>query len=130
MANSPYLVTDYEAFKEKFPALEPKTQPPFTCKWEVEKLDVIPSKEGLSDVIHMVHIKVTRDGATESYRSPVQVASENMVAKSFIPFDEVKEELVVDWVKGVLTKLRQDFVWDIEWATPASSDTVVRTLKG
>mgnify|MGYP003142295936 CR=1 FL=1 len=126
----PYQVTDYKKFKTTFPHLEPKTEPPFTCKWEVENVDVIPSKEGLSDVIHIVHIKVTREGATESKRIPVQVASENMVAKSFIPFDEVKEESVVEWVKEVLTKLRQDFVWDIEWATPAASDTVVRTLKG
>ncbi len=125
----PYQVTDYEKFKKTFPQLEPKTEPPFTCKWEVENLDVIPSKEGLSDVIHIVHIKVTREGATESKRIPVQVASENMVAKSFVPFDEVKEELVVEWVKEVLTKLRQDYVWDIEWATPAPSETVVRTLK-
>ena len=125
----PYQVTDYDEFKKTFPQLEPKTKPPFTCKWEVENLDVIPSKEGLSEVIHMVHIKVTREGATEPKRIPVQVASENMVAKSFIPFDNVKEEMVVDWVKEVLTKLRQDFVWDIEWSTPAPSDTVVRTLK-
>ena len=124
----PYQVTDYKAFKETFPDLEPKSAPPFTCKWEVEKLDVIPSKEGLSDVIHIVHIKVTREGATESKRIPVQVASENMVAKSFVPFDDVKEEMVVDWVKEVLTKLRQDFVWDIEWSTPPASSTVVRTL--
>ena len=126
----PYEVKDYEAFKEEFPYLEPKTQPPFKCKWEVEKVDVIPSKEGLSDVIHIVHIKVTREGATESKRIPVQVASENMIAESFIPFDEVEEETVVRWVKKVLFNLRQDFVWDIEWATPEASATVARTLAG
>ena len=125
----PYQVTDYKAFKETFPNLEPKTKPPFTCVWEVEDLDVIPSKDGFSDVIHIVHIKVTREGATESKRIPVQVASEKMIAKSFVPFDDVKEAMVIDWVKEVLTKLRQDFVWDIEWATPEPAATVKRTLK-
>lgn len=125
---SPYLVTNYDAYKKKFPFLEPKSEPPFQCIWSIEKMDVIPEKNGLTNLIHIVHIEVRRSPTSEPYKLPVQVGTENISVENFIEFDQLQESQVIEWVKEVLTKLRQDFVWDIEWATPASSDTIVKTF--
>jgi len=125
---SPYLVTDYESYKKKFPYLEPKTEPPFTCIWSVEKMEVLPEKDGLTDVIHIVHIEVKRTPTSDPYKMPLQISTENISPENFIEFDQLQESEVIEWVKSVLTELRQDFVWDIEWATPEPKQTIVKTF--
>lgn len=128
MSNSPYLVTDYEAFKEKFPLLEPCSEPDFNCTWSVENVDVIPERNGMTNIIDVVHISVTRDGAEESFKMPVKLASENVVIDSFIEFNSINNDQVIGWVKSVLTSLRQDFVWDCEWAAPKPKPTTRMSL--
>lgn len=122
--SSPYLVTDYDGFKEKFPSLEPKTEPNFTCIWSVEKMDVLSEKDGFTDVIDVVHIEVKRSENSIPYKLPVQVGTEGMTVDNFTAFNELQESDVIAWVKSVLTELRQDFVWDIEWATKPEPEVV------
>ena len=128
MTTSPYLVTDYEAFKEKFPNLEPCSEPDFSCTWSVDSVDVIPEKNGLNNIIDKVHICVTREGATESFRMPVNLENQNVSVDNFVEFDLLNQAQVVKWVKDVLTNLRQDFVWDCEWAAPAPQATQNKNL--
>lgn len=128
MTTSPYLVTDHETFKEKFPNLEPCSEPDFSCIWSVDSVDVISEKDGLNNIIEKVYISVTREGATESFKMPVCLDTENVSIDSFIEFDLLNQIQVIEWVKSVLTSLRQDFVWDCEWAAPAPQPTQNRTL--
>lgn len=128
MTTSPYLVTDYETFKQKFPNLEPCSEPGFSCVWSVDSVDVIPEKDGLDNIIEKVHVSVTREGATESFKMPVALDTENLSIDSFIEFDSINQTQVIEWVKNVLTSLRQDFVWDCEWAAPAPQPTQNKTL--
>lgn len=130
MTTSPYLVTDYEAFKAKFPNLEPRPEPDFSCTWSIESVDVIPEKNGLNNIIDKVYIFVTREGATESFKLPVNIGTENLNVDNFIQFNSLNQSQVIEFVKNVLTNLRQDFVWDCEWAAPAPAPapTQRRTL--
>jgi len=128
MTASPYLVTDYEAFKAKFPNLEPCSEPDFSCTWSVDSVDVIPEKDGLNNLVNIVHISVTREGSVESFKLPVALQTENLTFEDFVEFDSLNESQVVDWVKSVLTELRQDFVWDCEWAAPLPTLTQNKTL--
>jgi len=128
MTNSPYLVTDYEAFKSKFPNLEPCSEPDFNCIWSIDSVDVMPEKNGLTDVIEKVYISVIREGATESFKMPVSLDTENMSIDNFIEFGSLNQSQVIEWVKNVLTNLRQDFVWDCEWATPAPNPMQTKVL--
>lgn len=128
MTPSRYLVTDYEAFKKKFPNLEPRQEPDFNCIWSVDSVDVIPRKNGLTDVIEKVCISVTREGATESFKMPVGLDTENISIDNFIEFDSLNQSQVIEWVKGVLTDLRQDFVWDCEWGAPAPNPIQTKIL--
>ena len=128
MANSPYFVTDYEAFKNKFPNLEPRLEPDFNCIWSIDSVDVIPEKSGITDVIETVYISVTREGATESFKMPVSLDTENISIDSFIEFNSLNQSQVIEWVKSVLTSLRQDFVWDCEWAAPIPNSIQNKSL--
>ena len=128
MTASPYLVTDYAAFKAKFPNLEPRPEPDFTCTWSVDSVDVIPEKNGFNNVIDRVNISVTREGAAESFKMPVIIDTETLSIDNFIQFDSLNQSQVIGFVKSVLTNLRQDFVWDCEWAAPAPEPTQSRTL--
>ena len=128
MTTSPYLVTDYEAFKDKFPHLEPCSEPDFSCTWSVDSVDVIPEKNGLNNVIDKAYISVTKEGATESFKMPVNIDTENLSIDDFIQFDSLNQSQVIGFVKSVLTNLRQDFVWDCEWAAPAPETTQNRSL--
>ena len=128
MTTSPYLVTDYKAFKDKFPHLEPCSEPDFSCTWSVDSVDVIPERNGLNDLIDKVFISVTREGATKSFKMPVCLESENLSLDEFIQFDSLNQSQVIEWVKTVLTSLRQDFIWDCEWAAPVSEPTQNKML--
>lgn len=128
MTTSSYLVTDYEAFKEKFPNLEPCSEPDFSCTWSVDSVDVIPEKNGRNNVIDKVYISVTRVGSADSFKMPVNLKNENVSVDDFVEFDSLNQAQVVEWVKAVLTNLRQDFVWDCEWATPAPQTTQIKNL--
>ena len=128
MTPSRYLVTDYEAFKNKFPNLEPRPEPDFNCIWSVDSVDVIPRKNGITDVIEKVCISVTREGATESFKMPVGLDTENISIENFIEFNSLNQSQVIEWIKDVLTDLRQDFVWDCEWAAPAPNPIQTKIL--
>jgi hypothetical protein len=72
-----------------------------TTQWRINALDSIPSLEdGLTNVISTIHCEKTAessDGFNARWYGTVSVAAPHPA--SFIPYEEVTEEMVIGWVE-------------------------------
>lgn len=72
-----------------------------TSQWRINALDSIPSLEdGLTNVISTIHCEKTAessDGFNARWYGTVSVAAPHPA--SFIPYEEVTEEMVIGWVE-------------------------------
>jgi hypothetical protein len=70
-----------------------------TSHWSIIALDTIPSLDGLTNVISVIHcekIAVSEDGFNARWYGTVSVAAPHPA--SFTPYEEVTEQMVIDWV--------------------------------
>lgn len=72
-----------------------------TTQWRINALDSIPSLEdGLTNVISTIHCEKTAessDGFNARWYGTVSVSAPHPA--SFIPYEEVTEEMVIGWVE-------------------------------
>lgn len=71
-----------------------------TYKWNVNTMDVAPSANGLSDVVKVIHWRLSAtDGQyyTDSYST---VSLDAPDAENFTSFDSLTEEQVIAWVES------------------------------
>lgn len=70
-----------------------------TSHWNIVALDTIPSLDGLTNVISVIHcekLAVSDDGFNARWYGTVSVATPHPA--SFTPYEEVTEQMVIDWV--------------------------------
>ena len=70
-----------------------------TSKWRINALDTIPSLDGLTNVISVIHcekLAVSDDGFTARWYGTVSVVAPHPA--SFTPYEEVTEQMCIDWV--------------------------------
>jgi hypothetical protein len=70
-----------------------------TSHWNIVALDTIPSLDGLTNVISVIHcekLAVSDDNFNARWYGTVSVAAPHPA--SFTPYEEVTEQMVIDWV--------------------------------
>jgi hypothetical protein len=70
-----------------------------TSHWNIVALDTIPSLDNLTNVISVIHcekLAVSDDGFNARWYGTVSVAAPHPA--SFTPYEEVTEQMVIDWV--------------------------------
>lgn len=73
-----------------------------TYDWNCKTVDVHPQEEGETNVVYNVHWRV--NGTKEDYSAAnigTQIVTLNPEAE-FIPFDELTNEIIVDWTKEAM----------------------------
>lgn len=92
-----------------------------TKKWVIAAFDCKPSADGLTDVVSVVH---WRKQATEvvgdvTYTADMYGACAVAPAdvESFIPFEDLTEEVVIPWIESVLDTEAIDTALDIQIET-------------
>lgn len=77
--------------------------------WTFDTLETIPSQDGLTDVVKIVHWNITGVDS-ETNISAKMVGRETLSSpdpESFIAFDDITEETVKAWVLGKLRRKNQ-----------------------
>lgn len=86
-----------------------------TYNWEFNPLEVVYNKEGMVDVIRLVHWEYTATATTDSGTIEEKligtVGLPSPILGSFIPFTDVTKEMVTGWV---VTQLGTKKVEDIQ----------------
>lgn len=81
-----------------------------SSQWRINALESIPSLEdGLVNVISIIHCEktaVSEDGFNARWYGTVSVEAPHPA--SFIPYDEVTEEMVISWVEASPTTANVD----------------------
>lgn len=72
-----------------------------TINWGIEKLDAV----GSTNVVVNAHINLSATSNTHTYTKKFVVGITQNPLDDFIPYNDLTEELVLDWVK---TKLGDD----------------------
>jgi hypothetical protein len=70
-----------------------------TSHWNIVALDTIPSLDNLTNVISVIHcekLAVSDDGFNARWYGTVSVEAPHPA--SFTPYEEVTEQMVIDWV--------------------------------
>lgn len=72
-------------------------------EWKIEDLMIVPQEGSLVDVVRRVFWRVymRRDGQVVTRHGVVKLPSPEY---SFVPFQEITEPLVVNWVKNAIEK--------------------------
>ena len=81
--------------------------------WSVTKVECLPEYQGKTNVILKVDFEVRKAVGKKPWCSSAAVNIENLGA-NFTPFEQVTEQMVVQWLKDALTSLRSDMVENIE----------------
>ena len=71
-----------------------------TSHWNIVALDTIPSQNELTKIISTIHcekLATSDDGFNARWYGTVSVAPPNPA--SFIPYEEITEEMLIEWVK-------------------------------
>lgn len=74
--------------------------PTITSHWNIVALDTIPSQNELTKIISTIHcekLATSDDGFNARWYGTVSVALPN--PDSFIPYEEITEEMIIEWVK-------------------------------
>jgi hypothetical protein len=72
-----------------------------TSHWNIVALDTIPSLDGLTNVISVIHcekLAVSDDGFNARWYGTVSVVAPHPA--SFTPYEEVTEEMCIEWVSA------------------------------
>lgn len=70
-----------------------------TSHWNIVALDTIPSLDTLTNVVSVIHcekLATSDDGFNARWYGTVSVEAPHPA--SFIPYDEITEQMVIDWV--------------------------------
>lgn len=73
-----------------------------TYTWSVQSLDCLPLLEGQTNVVFNVHYRISgTDGTHTATVNATQPLTYN-ANESFIPFDSLTQDKVIEWVKSAL----------------------------
>ena len=79
-----------------------------TFTWDCKTVDAYPSYDSLTDVVYNVHwiVNGEREHEGESYSGScigtIQISLEDISPSTFIPIDELTNEVVVEWTKTAM----------------------------
>jgi hypothetical protein len=73
-----------------------------TYDWSFSQFDTAPSKDGLTDVVVVVHWRLTAiDGEyVDSSYGTVTMPDPNPA--DYVPYDQITKDLTIEWVSGIL----------------------------
>lgn len=91
--------------------------------WSVTKVECLPEHQGQTNVVFKVDYEVRKALGKKPWVSAACVNVENM-GETFVPFEQVTEQMVIQWLKDTLTSFRSDMVEDIESVLSDESATV------
>ena len=97
-----------------------------TYKWNVNTMDVATSSDGLSNVVKVIHWRLS--AVNESYYTDTYstVSLEAPDAANFIEFDALTEEQVIAWVESKLDVVTLKAGLDAQLALLANPPIVVK----
>jgi hypothetical protein len=91
--------------------------------WSITKIECLPEHQGKTNVVFKVEYEVRKSLHKKPWTSVACVNVENL-SQNFTPFEQVTEQMVIQWLKDTLTSLRIDMVSDIESALSDELSTV------
>jgi hypothetical protein len=71
-------------------------------KWIIHQLECIPSKDGFSNIVNMIHWRYSGTDGEYSADTYGSVALETPEEDSFIDFNDLTEETVIGWIESKL----------------------------
>jgi hypothetical protein len=98
-----------------------------SATWSISKVECLPSVNGNPKVIFKVFYEVRKAPGKKPWPSVIALNMEK-VGSDFIPFENVKQENIVQWVKDVLLTFRADFIDDIEGCLSDEDETIEMTI--
>ena len=75
-----------------------------TYSWDCKTVDVYPTHESLSDVVYNVHWRLTgtKDDKSATNIGTQMVTADDIDPDTFVPFDELTNEIVTGWVESAM----------------------------
>lgn len=70
--------------------------------WNVNVMDVVPSKDGFSDVVKVIYWRLFANNGTHTAETYSSVSLDAPNAEHFIAFENLTEEKVIEWVESKL----------------------------
>jgi hypothetical protein len=95
--------------------------------WSVSKVECLPEHQGQTNVVFKVDYAVRKAIGKKPWTSVACVNVENL-GDNFIAFEDVTEEMIIQWLKDTLTSLRGDMVADIENCLSDDDELFVKTF--
>jgi len=97
-----------------------------TYTWNVNTMDTAPSQDGLSDVVKVIHWRLTASDGVNSVDTYSTVSLDAPDASNFTAFDTLTEAQVISWVESKLDVESLKASLDSQLAALANPPIVVK----
>jgi hypothetical protein len=73
-----------------------------TYTWSFGQFDTIPNKNGLTDVVAVIHWKLTATDGVHSASNYGSVRLADPTSSTFVPYASITKALATQWVTGLI----------------------------